>query len=349
MKTLLKTLAITSASLVSFVSADDATQQTTETKQPMQMITPSAGPRVENAIDGVFTADFIYLIATQGGLNYASNNFDSASLDQLPQGNTYFPNFGFEPGFRVGMGMDLAHDAWDIMAQYTYFHTPTQTRYNDFSNSDYETQDQSDTNTENAKSHWRLKLDVIDLDLGRNYYISQYLALRPFFGAKTAWNRQNYISESEYPSNEVPNYRNFVQHQYAYSIGIRTGLNTSWQFSRNWNVYGNTAFSLMNTHEKVNYKYYGSNDDITYDLNNSIVSEQNTIQPVIELAMGFGYDCFFDDDNYHLGIQVGWEFQYWNNNNYYINETNTNQTQALPFNVGDLSLQGLDVKFRLDF
>jgi hypothetical protein len=56
--------------------------------------------------------------------------------------------------------------------------------------------------------------------------------------------------------------------------------------------------------------------------------------------MGFGYDYFFNDDNYHFGIQAGYEFQYWNSNSYLLSK----------FGVcGDLSLQGLDVKLRLDF
>lgn len=349
MKSLYKLFAVASmaVSAVSYADSygsDDSMSSNVDTKAPMKMITPSAGPRVENAIDAVISADFIYFDATQNGLAYAYNNVAGASY-ATTTGTTYYPDFGFDPGFRVAAGLDLAHDAWDVLAQYTWFHTGNQTTNTTFSNPTENLTEDSAANQASlsaAKNIWRLRLDVIDADLGRHFFISQYLSFRPFFGLKAAWNRQKYNTiETLIDETTVDTIK---QNQYAFGIGIRTGLNTNWQFSKNWSVYGNSAFSLMNTHERNIFKV--SQGTSGYLASNE--SEQNTIQPVIELAMGLCYDYFFDDDNYHLGISAGWEFQYWNNNNFFGTYA-TPSSSGSSARFGDLSIQGFDLKFRLDF
>jgi hypothetical protein len=353
MKSILKNLAVASIGLVSLGYADQDGQQEVQSKLPMQTITPSAGPRVENAIDGVFTVDFIYFDATQTGLDFARNNLQDSS-EVTSQGSIYYPNFGFDPGFRLGFGLDLAHDAWDVMAEYTYFHTGTRTNSYTYADTATQTVDNlADQETlTSARSHWRLKLDVLDVDLGRNYYISQYLAMRPFFGAKTLWNRETYNVTAAGPQLALDNtaaQRQIRQYQYAFGFGIRTGLDTSWQFTRNWNIYGNAAFSLMNTHQKVEVKTLQYTEaGVFTGYTQSAVSDQNTIQPVVEFGMGLGYDCFFDDDNYHFGIKAGWEFNYFNNNNYFVQPFGISADDQL-FRFGDLSIQGFDLQLRLDF
>ena len=318
------------------------TSSTPASDSSSQMITPIAGPRVENDIDAAFTLDFIYFEATQTNSAYAANN---AYLNEsVPQGTTYYPNFQFKPGFKLGLGLNLAHDGWDLMAQYTYFHPSKLTKktslpdgYITLLMSDFLFNKTIDAAT--LSNSWKLKLDIIDLDLGRNFYISQYLAMRPFFGFKTAWNRQidDVVYISDVDTNDI---RKIHQQQNIYEIGLRTGAQTSWQFTKNWNIYGNIAYALMNASSKL---YSSASEpkagDIIVDKLNTKMA-QNTLQAVYEIGMGFGYDYFFNDDNYHFGIQAGYEFQYWNSNSYLLSK----------FGVcGDLSLQGLDVKLRLDF
>lgn len=350
MKSLLKLLGLASVSLFALGHADTNASSDSQTQTQTQVITPSAGPRVENAIDGIVTADFIYFHAAQTGLDYAVNNFEG-TLDPTPQGSIYYPNFEFDAGFRIGLGLDLAHDGWDIISNYTYLHTGTHTTSNTFETVETATYDNTvDQNQLSAAtSAWRLKLDVIDLDLGRNYFISQYLALRPFFGAKAAWNRQKFNTTGLVAEDTYGNY----QDQNAFSIGLRTGMNTSWQFTRNWNIYGNVAFAALSSTVKNQFRSTETVGTAPSEFLANIKYSQNIIQPVVELAMGFGYDCYFNDDNYHFGITAGWEFQYWNNNNFFaqpIDGSETTEASSINYQrSGDLSLQGFDLRFRLDF
>lgn len=349
MKTLLNAISLASMTYAAMSFADMSSTDTASSSP--RVITPSAGPRVENAVDVVISADFIYWHAAETGLDYAVNNFSESSASVEAAGSIYTPNFTYDPGFRVGLGLGLAHDAWDVMAEYTCFHTPTITTASTFKTPSPFTKDSiaSLNNISSASSQWRLRLDVIDLDLGRNYFISQYLTLRPYFGLKAVWNRQLFdTSSSLYAVIPTTDVLNTIQNYHSFGIGLSTGINTSWQFNRNWNIYGNYSLSGISTSVTSTYKSL---------LNDSTVfikskAHQTVLQPIAEIAMGLGYDCYFNDDNYHVGIQLGWEFQYWNNTNPFKQPVGVNAGDATTVptsRYGDLSLQGLDLKVRFDF
>lgn len=350
MRNLLNVISLASMTYAA-VSFADMSSSDTASSSP-RVITPSAGPRVDNAVDVVISADFIYWHAAETGLDYAVNNFSGGAASVEAPGAMYTPNFTYDPGFRVGLGLGLAHDAWDVMAEYTCFHTPTITTANTFETVSPFTKDSiaSLNDISAASSEWRLRLDVIDLDLGRNYFISQYLTLRPYFGLKAVWNRQIFNTTSDLPAlGPVPAaVLNTNQNSHSFGLGLSTGVNTSWQFSRNWNIYGNYALSGLSTSVT---SYYES---LRNDLSGYVKTKNNqtVIQPIVEIAMGLGYDCYFNDDNYHIGIQLGWEFQYWNNTNPFkqpVGVDGLNATTVPSSRYGDLSLQGLDLKVRFDF
>jgi hypothetical protein len=319
-------------------------------------VTPSAGPRVENGADVVISADFIYWQATQNGLEYAVNFVNGG--ESVSQGTTHNPKFTFNPGFKVGLGLQLGHDGWDVMAQYSWYNSSDSTdrTVNSDSSETFVTQFPAQNtiggftvplgspSISSASTRWGMRYNDIDFEIGRNYFISQYLTLRPFSGLKAAWINQDwhtpyYLYGSDY---------NWTidQNQKSFGIGLRTGMNGAWEFCKNFSIYGNTAFSVLSTRFKNQYSEtdYATIDSVG-ELYANLNSVLNTIQPVIELGMGVSYDYWFNDDMYHFGISAGWEMQYWNNMNHFFGYS----TDEIISRTGDLSIQGLDVKFRFDF
>ena len=331
---------------------DSTTQPQTQVTRD---VTPSAGPRVENGADVVITADFIYWQATESGLSYAFN-FVNSDGTTAPQGTTHNPKFTFNPGFKVGLGLQLGHDGWDTIAMYTWYNSSDSTDQTVSSDTiDYTTDITSqskiggallsyDQIIASASTRWGMRYNDIDFEIGRNYFISQYLTLRPFSGLKAAWINQDL--HTPYFMENGDNYT-VDQNQRTFGIGLRTGMNGAWEFCRNFSLYGNTAFSVLssrfkNAYTETDYIPVGA-DPVIYTNLNSVV---NTIQPVIELGMGLSYDYWFNDDMYHFGISAGWEMQYWNNMNHFFGYATNSE---LVSRTGDLSIQGLDVKVRFDF
>ncbi len=309
-------------------------------------ITPIAGPRVENGADVFITADFIFWEANQAGFPYVY----STPLMGTSAGKIHYPNFHFDPGFQVGLGLELGHDGWDTYVNYTWFHPQSrEDTFLDNSNRIYEQAglENSAWFYDQGKMVFDFKLDVIDFEIGRNYYVSEHLAIRPFMGLKFAWNRE----DAKQYFNDISNAYFIETTQKAFDAGMRLGLDSRFKINDNWSIYGNSAFSTLAS----NCKGHTQATETTAEPNLVLTNLKNknvVIQPVLELSLGIAWDIWSDDQEYHLGVSAGYDFQYWNSNLYtvvpLIDPTVPTISNTLQ-KKGDLSIQGLNIRFRFDF
>lgn len=340
---LLKQLFLFCIGVFSFLSADASMNNLNEPQ-----ITPSAGPRVQDGADVLFTADILYWHASQQNLLYAfSAPIDNSEL----VGSVFSPNYQFDGGFQLGFGLQLGHDGWDIYANYTWYHPESEG--NSFADDpdidlSYHQARNFRHQFESGKINYHLELDVIDFEIARNYFISQYLALRPFVGLKTAWNRMH---SKQYFKNASHLYEIYSK-QNAFEIGPRTGVNVHYDINSNWSIFLNTAFSALAESCKSHVRTINHIDADNANVIANIADDQNLTQPVVELGAGIEWDIWSDSEEYHLGVCFGWDFQYWNNN-LYLKDTKIDTNDELVYEtyrrVGDLSIQGLNIKFRFDF
>ena len=351
---------------MSFVNAHDTNSQHARSmndNSQMNEITPNAGPRVSNGADVFISADFIWWTARQDGMGYVMSNIGNGSTTgSVGRGSVRHVADDWSPGFKVGIGLNLGHDGWDLAAEYTWLHAhnsssttnanPENSRLFPMWHITNESSLESFTaNTRagvtSAFARWDLHFNVIDLELARNHYISQYLTLRPHVGLKGAWIDQDYHVRYFQDISDT-NRRNFrmKNDQDYWGIGIRTGLDSAWYFMKNFCMYGDFAIAAMWSHFDVDRR--DSREDLvtlTVPTRFNIINVENdfhTIKPVIEFGLGLRYDWWFSDDDYHFGIQAGWEEQMWVNHNNLLHLFNE-------ANHGDLVLQGLTIKARFDF
>lgn len=323
-----------------------------------RVITPSAGPRVTNGADVFITADFIWWTPREDGLAYAFSGFGDG-VQSVSKGEVKQPDWKWEPGFKVGLGLALDHDGWDVYAQYTWLHSDTETssagetlypvwNISNAFNSPTAGNLGAATSIVSARNEWKLRFNVIDLEMARNFFVSQYLTLRPHFGFKGSWQTQDYEVEYRSPTGGVPENvvtsHTMTNNQDYWGFGIRTGMNTAWHFTREFSIYGDWAASALWSNFKVDRK----DQNVTiYDpaVNPVVVNTQNdfySVKAVVEMAIGLRYETWFSDDDYHFLIQAGWEEQVWLNHNQLFKLVEEGSH-------GDMDLQGLTVKVRFDF
>jgi hypothetical protein len=344
-------------------SSGQSGQQGTYQRGTFREITPNAGPRVAHGADVFITTNFIWWKATQDGLQDAITGValgNSAPLASPTsgiekRGSVQTPDFKWKPGFKVGLGLNLGHDGWDIFAQYTWFHTGTSSNStNGIGISNFVTSVASTSNFQTSgnvkrSDSWDLSFNVIDLELGRNFYASQFLTLRPFIGFKGTWQDQDYKFNANpaegavfggLPVNGL--YQSHQKHD-AWGLGVRAGLNSGWYLNKSWSIYGNVAWSAVWTHYDVDRKDHITltDDPATYYQVVNTNYDAYRVRYVGELELGLRWELWFYDDNYHFSVQAGWEEQVWIN--YGSNIRLYNDAQ------GDLSLHGLNLKFRFDF
>ncbi|PCI95150.1 hypothetical protein COB11_02925 [Candidatus Aerophobetes bacterium] len=331
-------------------------------------ITPNAGPVVSGGVDLFVSADFIYWYTTidpssvSSKVNSRVQSTDGSDSD-TGGGNVKGPN-SMDPGFKVAIGLDLKYDGWDTVIEYTWLHAKdTKTfrggntfienfhfhnTYNVF----------SDHNVDSGKNNWTMRFNVIDWELGRNFFVSPKLTLRPHFGLKGAWHTNrlhlhlddvNFFTDNGEVGTSVDNF--YVRDkQSSWGLGIRSGLDTSWMFSRNWSLIGNFAITPMWSAFKTELRSRetdvvdvrtGQVTDISGELfeNESIKDIQHMINMVFEFQLGFRWDYYFSDNDYRVRLQAAWEQQSWENHN-----------QMYSYDGYDsLTMQGLTIKLRFDF
>jgi hypothetical protein len=325
---------------------------------PCREITPAAGPCVADGLAVIASADFIYWMARQDHIAYAYTTGTTAlAAGGTPaQGRVVMPESGFKPGFKIGLGLDLDHDGWDVFAEYTWFHSNHShshgNRDDEDSVSATSTLDlhapywdvngfnQFGTLFTSASAQWKLQMNILDLELGRNFYISESLMLRPQVGMKMTWDTQRY--NTSYTNDTIVlsmNQKDTIQ-----GYGIRAGIDTAWHFTRSFSFVGDLAFTGLweSFHVKRNDSNLVTATGIsTNDLN--VKSRHNNVRPIIEWRAGLRWESWWCADRYHVAIDAGWEQQVWVNQNQFFVISPTEHKN------GDLSLQGLDIKVRFDF
>ena len=360
-----------------------------------KVITPAAGPRVTNGADLFISANFIYWKMSQNGSNFAytgyQNNFartltlaaDTPYTD-VPQGQIYDVADDWAPGFKVGLGLDTSHDGWDIYAEYTWIR---------FTNNDAVSRDPIDNALpaafsqvgavqfpvvgtplfDSVRADMRLTYNKINLEIGRNFYYSQYLTARPHAGLTGVWLRNRFntkarnldgveIVTTNAAGTSVTLGLNGDDCTFAvnnnWGLGLRAGFDLGWYFTKEWSIYSNfIGNAIWNTYSTDSYirgvrgtltstgQVAGLNVGDSFSQNitniNNTDSSVEGVNYVVEMELGLCWETFFYDDNYHFAAKIGWEMQDW------INYMRVVRITGIEDN--DLMLQGLNVKLRFDF
>ena len=309
-------------------------------------ITPCAGPRVACGADLFITADFIYWTSRMDGLGYAANGVGLAGPLTTGSGTVKHPDFGWDPGFKVGLGYNLDHDCWDLFAEYTYLRprdtdstsTTVATLYPLWAGNFTVLQRAMAT----ARVSWDYDLNVIDLELGRNYFISRYLTLRPHFGLKGTWQDHEYRTRYTALNPNTFDYSRTSIDQDYWGVGLRTGLDTVWYFNKYFGIFGDFALSALWGEFDVHRRDLAATNAGTIVNQTNIRNQFYSLKSVFEIALGLQADFWFSDDSFHLGLNAGWEMQYWPSQNQFLRLLEESAH-------GDLYFMGLTIGVRFDF
>ena len=222
-----------------------------------EVITPPVGPYAQNGCNVFITGEFLWWKGMQEGLRYATSGVliqPGTSLNG--SGKSHSVHYPWKPGFRVGVGFYPNHDGWDIYARYTWFHSHSTDQAREASGNmlpltvtipgfTYV----SVNGVTSARSQWDLHYNVIDLELGRNFFVSRYLKTRLFFGLRGTWTYQDW--NTRFTSNQItfgsgnplPGTITTNQDQDSWGIGMRMGLNGTWTFYKGFSIVSDASFS----------------------------------------------------------------------------------------------------------
>ena len=260
------------------------------------------------------------------------------------------------------MGTDFCHDGWDVYAEYTWFRsTNTNNKPKGYSTVftfgvpiladlywDLDSHDPNLNIYSAAGAKWRLNMNIVDLELGRNFYVSPRLMLRPFYGLKGAWNKQRmnvaFVGIQGTQTGTIPIVVSMDNELKNWGIGLRAGVDTSWHFCRNFSILGDLAFTALWEQFKARRYDNTASAGVVIDSFVDLKENQYVVKPIVEWMAGLKWETGLSCDTYHLSITAAWEEQVWFGQNKFLRARSTAVGTG-----GDLTLQGLTVDVRFDF
>lgn len=315
-------------------------------------------------------ADALYWHADVSNSDWAFANQNTAAIPTT--GTNEEVTFKWNWGFKAGLGLDLDHDQWDTNVYYTWFRnnstgssftTTAAASAASSLNSDFPGDPISVTSgSASAKLHF----NVLDWELGRSFYVSNSLSVRPHVGVKGAMIK---LSETDtFASLVAPTTYTVSNKTKSWAVGPSAGINSNWYFGCGntmphkegrkhnevkdrpvFSIFGDVAGALMYGHFKNRHTESGVAAGVVSAGFNPSGLNRNLMVPVLTGAMGLAWDVCLDCDKMHLGIRAGYELQYWFRQSQRFSFDSLGTTPRYARSTGDLALQGLTIDVRFDF
>ena len=258
----------------------------------------------------------------------------------------------YTSGFKVGIGKNFKYDNWCAYFEYTRFHSsdnmsftledtvngtlqPTWLSSDNFGRNNFLT----------ATGKWILHMDMMDLELSRPFYLGTKLIFIPHAGFRGGWLDQKiqaeYIPTADttvtiHSNNDFDNWL----------FGPRAGIDANWELGVGFRLFTNIATALLYQSNTVKLYQENYTDPTTADINE--IYKPTQITPNLEAALGLGWGTYFDKNNWHFDLCIGYEFHIFWKQNLLRKVMNTNFAPVLT-KSNDLNLHGLLVTGRFDF
>jgi len=341
------------------------------------MINPQGRPQVRDGLDLFIYGNLLYWNAHENGLNYAVKESGdpidlTAEIYTLSDASVNNLRGKWNWGFRAGIGYNTMHDGWDLRLTWLRFtdtggnkpRTDSQTQFYATRGLGEKTESRTtaDLYTQDARGYWGLNLNQIDLDLGREFFVSKWLTLRPHVGLRTDWIHQNvnaYYSLMTYESGRLSSTTKsaVLSKDHWWGMGLEGGLDTQWGLGGGWSIFGNMAGSILYGLHEITVKdaAVASDGSIENDTSKNLSQTYHISHPILDLQLGLRWDCMFYNDRFHLGLDLGWEHHVYFSQNQFPSHfkvqggSGENPHGTFVANQGDLTTQGWTFAARFDF
>jgi hypothetical protein len=345
----LKPLSISLISLLLFSAATASAQYSKyDEERPNQRCSPPAKKsQNESSSDSLsamgsrgldLSGELLYWKPFEGGTEYASD------YDGLTMGNhSYFIDFAYHVGYRIGLAYHLPYEGWKIASCFTSLHSTASNHLTGsfFPNGLYQAIPGVSTVTD-AAARFDLHYDVFDLQFGKEQSFGRSFLWTPFFGLKGALIHQDfhfdYSGGLTIPSGSI--YSAITKNNFN-GIGLQGGIHAEWVLGAGFRILSGLSGSLLWGKFDLIQHHLEAADEVHLD------SDFYRYSPNANLMVALSYGGHVSQKTY-FGASLGFESQYW----WRQNQTPvfTSATQPIYFRASeDFTVQGLDASVYLNY
>lgn len=313
---------------------------------------------VSGAYDFYIDADFLWWQV--GSDDQAYGLAADAAYTAVPSNMTVLmPSFKWRPGFKVSLGTNFSHDDWTLHAEYTWIRGKAEGSSAAPSGgtivpSLFATLDLPAIGAAHASTRTSYQNNVVDLVLGRPFYLGSKLVIKPFFGLKGFWNKlanhKEYttVSYVYYTTDDTNVLYNTGTSDWMredltlkiWGVGPRAGTDAHWILGSGFRIEGDIAANLL--YNRLSASGAETSHDAIAGSEVTRVDghepKLDSMRPVLESAIGLGWGTYFSHSNWHFDVSAMYEGQFWYHFVRVASEVG-----------GDMWSHGATVKLRLDF
>jgi hypothetical protein len=313
----------------------------------------------------------LYWYSHQDGLEFAIKNgagiavinplpSDIQLINQLTNAEYNHPSTRGQFGYRFGLDYIFDCDGWDLGLIWTDYHDRSKkvvhtnigvssavTLWSAF------TPAQGDpVFARGIVGTWKFQLNMLDLSLGRKYWVSRMMNVHPFIGLRYSRVSQDlnlsYEGGSWSPrSNPLqPPFNNAVHLDNIYKgTGLRAGVAGEYHLGCGFNLYGNLAVALLYGHFKTAHNETNTLavSPLTPQPILSTKERFKASRPVLDLGLGIQWSVQFFECCYGLTTRFGWEQHLFFDQNqlWRVNRVGSSQQASVGANFSNLTGQNL--------
>lgn len=302
--------------------------------------------------------DFIYWKARMEELNMISTaSFITDPGNLTSSFVSHEMDFEYSPGFRLGAGVQLPFDGWDIYTFWTHFHThPSKS----FHSSTHNLIDIDQVGAggiflaTDASVDYNLMLNKIDLQFGRRYSISRTWTVFPSFGICALWLNQDFrhqLNNVETLGNTqaggLQGFDAFTHSKVKFwGVGPSCAFEGEWNLGWGFGIIGKIGATLAcgehstRTHSVENELQENENGPPSVGIHyNNVRGKGERIRPVVQMFLGLSYEKCFIPGSLAGKVNLGYESLY------FMEQI----LQIHGLGASDLSLSGLTLSASLNF
>lgn len=303
------------------------------------VILPSAGANIDDDVGLCIDAELLIWKAHQTGMNFAQQKVVQG-LDYTGANTFVKPNFHFDPGVRINVGLRPEHDDWQLDATWTSFFNKAKRSIN-AGNTYFPLFMAADNLSPSSSINavWRANLNMIDLSLSRASFMSKWMSVKPYIAIRNIWLYQKFnvgavITSQSYESRMKSD---------MWAIGPMGGFELKFGMGQGFYFFNNTSAALVWGLFKNNQRSVGP----SYSVPRSLDVHTSTYN--FNIALGLGWDKRFDDNHYRLSIRGSWEHLALFNTNYFMSYADPTIASAFDTPNGNYTVEGFTLAVRFDF
>ncbi len=309
-----------------------------------------ARPTIEHGYNLWIQGEGLYWKAAEENIPYVI--VKQQSHPSMPAHNTIKEaRFDWNGGYRLSAGYMIPHGKWDIAAIWTSISNqgsrsdnasiPPDTVINLIEPVGYQNTITGIITHSDGK--WGIDLSQIDLNLGKEFYVSRSFKLRPMGGLRSAWidhkAHYGYLDHNDGITDMHSVHWDF------WGFGFLAGLQADWMLASDWSLFSFADYSLLWGFSKIRQH----SPETDYHFRKSF----RCARAVYDLGMGIKWSHAFSNQRWRLSFKAAYEYHLYPQQNQMLE--NMNQVQpglvagAFTNHSGDLSYQGGSFSAQIDF